>query len=60
MSQAQIQTCADRIRDLAARERFSRMMARADELIAQAVALRKSAWNDYRRLTGEPEPTLTK
>jgi hypothetical protein len=53
VSQAQIDACASRIRDQAARDRFVRMMARADELIAQAVELRKLAWSDYRRLAGE-------
>jgi hypothetical protein len=53
VSQIQIDRCAPRIRDPATRERFERMMKRADELAFQASQLRLQAWADYRRATGE-------
>jgi hypothetical protein len=53
VSQIQIERCAARIRDPAARDRFQRMMSRADELTFQAAKLRLEAWADYRRATGE-------
>lgn len=53
MSQIQIERCAPRIRDSATRDRFVRMMKRADELALQASQLRLEAWADYRRATGE-------
>jgi hypothetical protein len=53
VSQTQIDACAARIRDPATRERFIRMMRRADELTFDATKLRLAAWVDFRRATGE-------
>jgi len=53
MSAIQIERCAARIGDPATRERFERMMRRADELTFQAAQLRRDAWADFRRVTGE-------
>jgi hypothetical protein len=53
MSQIQIKRCRDRILDPVAADRFERMMLRADELHLQAAKLRREAWADYRRATGE-------
>ena len=52
MSQLQISSCAPRIANLAERDRFVRMLTRADELAAQSKALRLQAWIRYRELTG--------
>jgi hypothetical protein len=53
VSRQQIDSCASRIRDPAAKDRFLRMMARADQLITEAAKLRTMAWADFRRATGE-------
>jgi hypothetical protein len=53
VSQIQIERCKVRIRDPIVRDRFERMMRRADELAFQASQLRLEAWSDYRRATGE-------
>ena len=53
MSQAQIEQCAARIRDPDTRQRFVRMMKRADELSFDATKLRLDAWAEFRRVTGE-------
>jgi hypothetical protein len=53
VSQIQIQRCADRIPDPAARARFISALTCADELIHQAAEMRRQAWADYRRATGE-------
>jgi hypothetical protein len=47
-----IELCAGRIANLAERDRFSRMLTRADELAAQSKELRILAWARYRTLTG--------
>ena len=52
MSQIQIEVCRLRIPDPVTRDRFERMMKRADELSFEAAKLRTQAWADYRRATG--------
>jgi hypothetical protein len=52
VSKHQIASCAPRIADAKERDRFIRMLTRADELAAQSTALRLAAWQRYRELTG--------
>lgn len=53
MNDIQMKRCAARIDDPATRERFERMMRRANELAFEAASLRRQAWSDWRYATGE-------
>jgi hypothetical protein len=53
MSTIQRETCALRIADATTRARFVALLTRADALSYAAAELRRQAWSDYRRATGE-------